>query len=97
MTNESTKDNFAKPLLVAGAVKETKMSKKIRIIERAMPDGRVEFTIQQKHFLFFWWWVDAWINSSAGASCTDSFSTLEEAQKNLCYFDGTNCREVVVQ
>lgn len=73
------------------------MSKKVRIIKRTMPNGRVEFTIQQKHFLFFWWWVDAWVNSSAGASCTDSFSTLEEAQKNLCYFDGTKCREVVVQ
>ena len=59
-----------------------------------MPDGRVEFTIQQKHFLFFWWWVDAWVNNDV--STTDSFSTLEEAQKNLCYFDGTKCREVVV-
>ncbi len=70
------------------------MSKKVRIIERTMPNGRKEFTIQQKHFLFFWWWVDAWVNNDV--STTDSFSTLEEAQKNLCYFDGTKCREVVV-
>jgi len=59
-----------------------------------MPDGRVKFTIQQRYFLFFWWWVDAWVNNDV--STTDSFSTLEEAQKNLCYFDGTKCREKVV-
>jgi hypothetical protein len=70
--------------------------KKVRIIKRTMLDGRVEFTIQQKHFLFFWFWVDAWINSSAGASCKDSFSSLEDAQKNLCYFNGTKCFEEVV-
>lgn len=69
------------------------MAKKVRIIKRTFPDGRVEFTIQQRHFLFFWLWVDAWINSSSGASCVDSFSTLEEAQKNLCYFDGSKCSE----
>lgn len=68
--------------------------RKVRIIERTMPDGRIEFTIQQRHFLFFWWWVDAWMNNDV--STTDSFSTLEEAQKNLCYFDGTKCREEVV-
>jgi len=70
--------------------------KKTRILERTNPDGRVSYVIQQKHFLFFWWWVDAWINSSAGASCTDSFRSLEEAQANLCYFGGSKCREVVV-
>lgn len=88
-------NNSTKPLLVAGAVNQRKMSKKVRIIERTMPDGRVEFTIQERHFLFFWWWVDAWMNHDV--STTDSFPTLAEAQKNLCYFDGTKCREVVVQ
>lgn len=68
--------------------------KKVRIIERTMPDGRKEYTIQQKHFLFFWWWVDAWMNHDV--STTDSFSTLEEAKKNLCYFDGTKIKEEVV-
>lgn len=71
--------------------------KKVRIIKRTMPSGRVEFVIQQRHSLFFWWWVDAWMNSSAGASCRDSWPTLEEAQNNLCYFDGTKCSEIVVQ
>jgi hypothetical protein len=70
--------------------------KKVRIIERTMPGGRVEFTIQQRHFLFFWWWVDGWINSFVGAICMDSFSTLEEAKKYLCYFDGTKCQQKVV-
>lgn len=69
---------------------------KTRIIKRTGPDGRVQYIIQQKHFLFRWWWVDAWLNSSCGAYCTDDFDTLEEAQANLCYFDGTPCKETVV-
>ena len=67
--------------------------KNVRIIKRTMPDGRKVFTIQQKHFLFFWLWVDAWINNDV--STIDSFSTLEEAQKNLCYFDGTKIKQEV--
>lgn len=70
--------------------------KKVRIIQRTMPSGRVEYTIQQRHFVFFWWWVDAWMNSGSGASCKDTWNTLEEAQKNLCYFDGTKIIEKVV-
>jgi len=62
---------------------------KARIIKRTDPSGNFEYVIQQKHFLFFWLWVDAWVNSLNGAWCMDSFSTLEEAQKNLCNFDGT--------
>jgi len=64
---------------------------KVRIIKRTMPDGRVKFIIQQKHFLFFWWWVDAWINNDV--STIDSFSTLEEAKKEICWFDGTKVKE----
>ncbi len=71
--------------------------KKVRIIKRTNPDGRVKFVIQQKHSLFRWWWVDAWVNSWDGAACTDSWDTLEEAKKNLCYFDGTSSLEVVVE
>lgn len=59
---------------------------KIRIVEQGYADGRIKYVIQQKHFLFRWLWVDAWINSSCGASCRDDFDTLEEAKKNLCYF-----------
>ena len=69
---------------------------KARIVEHTGPDGRVEFVIQQKHSLFRWQWVDAWVNSWAGASCRDSFSTLKEAQQNMCWFDGTPWRERII-
>ena len=65
-----------------------------RIVKRTMPDGRVIFTIQQRHFLFFWWWVDAWMNNDV--STTDSFSTFEKAKKNLCYFDGTKVKQEII-
>ena len=67
---------------------------KARIVKRTNVDGRIEFTIQQRHFLFCWWWVDAWMNHSV--STTDTFSTLEEAQKNLCYFDGRKGKEEII-
>lgn len=70
--------------------------KKCRIVERTNVDGRVLYVIQQKHFLFRWWWVDAWINSEDGASCRDDFTTLEEARRNLCYFDGSKSNDHVV-
>jgi hypothetical protein len=66
---------------------------KSRIIKRTSPGGNISYVIQQKHFLFRWWWVDAWVNSLSGASCEDSFATLEEAQKNLPYFDKTKWTE----
>jgi hypothetical protein len=72
------------------------MKKKTRIIKRTNPDGRVKFIIQQKHFLFRWWWVDAWVNSLDGAWCNDDFDSLEEAKANLCYFDGTGFKEKIV-
>ncbi len=62
---------------------------KLRIIKRTYLDKTIEFVIQEKHFLFRWKWVDAWINSSIGAACQDSFSTFEEAEKHLCYFDNS--------
>jgi hypothetical protein len=70
---------------------------KARIIERTSCDGTKTYVIQQKHFLFRWWWVDAWLNSSMGASCVDSFPTLDLAQKHMCYFDGTPTTECVCQ
>ena len=73
-------------------VNQNKMT--ARIVKRTMPDGRVIFTIQQRHFLFFWWWVDAWMNNDV--STTDSFSTFEEAKKNLCYFDGTKVKQEII-
>lgn len=69
---------------------------KARIVERTAPDGSKTFVIQQRHFLFRWMWVDAWVNSLAGAACNDSFPTLAEAENMLCFFDGTPVRERVV-
>ena len=71
--------------------------KKVRIVRRIDVDGTVKYVIQQKHYLFRWWWVDAWINSLSGAYCTDSFDSLEEARENLCYFDGSKIIETVVE
>ncbi len=70
--------------------------KTVRIVRRITPSGSVSYVIQQKHFLFRWWWVDAWINSMDGAMCQDSFNTLGEAKANLCWFDGTFYSEEVV-
>jgi len=66
---------------------------KCRIIERTGVDGRAQYVIQQKHFLLRWWWVDAWVNSWSGAACVDYFGSLKEAKENLCYFDGSKCKE----
>jgi len=67
---------------------------KCRIIKRIYVDNRVCYVIQQKGWLLGW--RDAWLNSWCGASCTDSFSTLKEAEKNLCYFDDSICKEEVI-
>lgn len=69
--------------------------KKARIIKREYPDGSTRYVIQQKHFLFRWWWVDAWVN--CGVDVTDSFGTLEEAENKLIWFDGTNVKETVLK
>ena len=69
---------------------------KARIVKRTNVDGNVEFVIQQKHWLFRWWWVVASMNSGFMAR-RDSFDTLEEAENNLCYFDGSVRKDVVVQ
>jgi hypothetical protein len=60
---------------------------KVRIIEKTNVDGTIKYVIQQRHFLFRWWWVDAWVNHDVATN--DTFSSLEEAKNNLCYFDGS--------
>lgn len=69
--------------------------KKVRIVKRIHSDRSIEYVIQQKHFLFFWWWVDAWMNDDV--STIDSFDTLEEAENNLCYFNGSKMVEEVIK
>lgn len=72
---------------------------KARIVKRTHPSGRVEYVIQQRHFLFKWWWVDAWINLSdvARYTCQYSFPTLQQAKDNLWQFDGSKPTEQVVE
>ena len=68
----------------------------VRIVKRIHQNGKAEFVIQQKHWLFKWQWVDAWINSIDSANCRDNFDTLEEAKNNLYYFNGNKDKEEVV-
>lgn len=65
-----------------------------RIVERTGVDDSITYVIQQRHFLIRWLWVDAWINQ--GVEITDSYKTLEEARKNLCYYDGSEPTDKVV-
>lgn len=69
--------------------------KKCRIVERTLRNGEKIFVIQQRHFLFRWW-CDAWINLINGAIYLASFDTIEDAKKNLCYFDGTKVVDNIV-
>lgn len=69
---------------------------KTRIVERTHPDGGKTYVIQQRHFLFRWLWVDAWLNSWELGDCKDTFLTLREAEENLRYFDGTKHKDKVV-
>ena len=70
--------------------------KKVRIIKKTWENDRITYIIQQKHFLFRWWWVDAWINSGSGAACKDEFDTEQEAKDNLWRFDGTKAKKEIV-
>lgn len=70
--------------------------KKVRIVKKNY-FGNVWYQIQQRHFVFFWWWVPAWINSISGASAPqDTFETLEQAKANLKYFDGSKIDEIAL-
>lgn len=60
---------------------------KTRIVKIEHVDKKIEYQIQQRHFLFYWWWVPAWMNSF-NTSIVDTFRTLDEAKSNLCYFGG---------
>ncbi len=71
-----------------------KMSR-VRIVKREF-GGRITYEIQQKHFLFKWMWVDAWVNSMDGTAWS-TFYTLQEARDNLYLFDGTKPKETVIK
>lgn len=73
------------------------ISMRCRIVKREGVDGDVKYVIQQKHFMFRWWWVNAWVNSWAGAACNDTYPTYEIAQQHLCYFDGSRSKDTVLE
>jgi hypothetical protein len=68
--------------------------KKARIVEVTNVIGEKSYVIEQRHFLFKWWWVNASNNSMY--DCNDIFPTLEAAKQNLPYFDGTKGTRRVV-
>jgi hypothetical protein len=71
--------------------------KKTRIVERKnFTNGFKTYTIQVKHGLFFWHWVDGWLESSAGAWCTDTFDTVGEAMLNIPAFGGSKYTTKVI-
>ena len=70
--------------------------KKCRIVKKTYPDGKIEFVIQQKHWLFFWQWVDASINSPWSYE-RDTFSFLEDAENNIWKFKSILPKEQVVK
>lgn len=66
-----------------------------RIIKTTLPNGREFYTIEQKKKRFFggykWKEVsiwDGWVRTT--------YPTLEEAQENLCWYDGTRTKTEVV-
>lgn len=68
---------------------------KARIVEIIRPDGEVRYQIQQKHWLFRWMWVGVGCNSWE-TYVQDTYSTLKEAKKNLCWYDGTKSKRRVI-
>ena len=62
-------------------------AKNLRVVKRTHPSGRVEFVIQKRMYMWSvtWRWADQ-----------ASFRTFEEAEKNLCQFDGSSPVDEVV-
>ncbi len=73
----------------------SKNMKKTRIVKITFPDSSVRYQIQQRHFLFKWWWVPAWVNS-CNPWVEDTFRTLEEANKHIYLFEKPHCKIEVV-
>lgn len=69
---------------------------KARIVKITRPDGRIAFQIQQKHWLFRWMWVGAGCNSW-DTYVQDTYFSLDEAEKYLCWYDGTKTKYEVVK
>jgi hypothetical protein len=68
---------------------------KARIVEIIKPNGDVRYQIQQKHWLFRWMWVGVGCNSW-DAYVQDTYTTLKDAKKQLCWYDGTKSKCTVI-
>jgi hypothetical protein len=66
-----------------------------RIIKTTLPNGREFYTIEQKKKRFFggykWKEVNPW-----GSWHRNTYDTLEDAQKDLCWYNGTRTKTEVV-
>jgi len=71
---------------------------KIRIVKRTSPGGKMCYVIQQqrKFFFFFKFWEDATYRIPFGGVHTASFTSLEKADRHLCFYDGTPTVDCVV-
>lgn len=69
---------------------------KTRIVEITLRNGKTVYQIQQKHFLFRWMWVGVGCNSW-DIYIQDTYPTFEEADKNLCWHDGTKNKIKVIK
>lgn len=68
---------------------------KARIVQIIRPDGEVRYQIQQRHWLFRWIWVGVGCNS-CDTYVQDTYSSLKDAKKQLCWYDGTKSKVCVV-
>ena len=60
---------------------------KTRIIKRVWVNWDITYVIQRK---ILWFWVDCWSNY-----LLESYDTLEEAKKNICYYDWTKNKDII--
>jgi hypothetical protein len=85
-----------RPHLLTYKLINNEMSKiECRIIKNTQPSGREFYTIEQKKKRFFggykWKEVNPW-----GSWHRNTYDTLEDAQKDLCWYDGTKTKREVV-
>jgi hypothetical protein len=65
---------------------------KARIIERIFQNGKKQYVIQQQEIWTLWQWADVYFNQYYQAS----YDSLEEAEKNFCFCDGSKIQEKVI-
>jgi hypothetical protein len=75
--------------------KFNKWYKKCRIVKSTF-DGKETYIIEQRHFLFMWWWVSATVNCLGGEYMNDEFSTLDEAEAHVKYYDHTKPKREIL-